>query len=69
MKISLLTLGTKGDIQPYIALGKTLTARGHQVLLASSDNFRDWVKSHGLVFRSLGVDMERFLHPAMLIYF
>ena len=61
MKISLLTLGTRGDIQPYIALGKALTARGHQVLLAGSDNFRDWVESHGLVFRSLGVDMESFL--------
>jgi len=64
MKISLLTLGTRGDIQHYIALGKALTARGHQVLLAGPDNFRDWVESHDLVFRSLGTDMESFLQSA-----
>ena len=61
MKISLLTLGTRGDIQPYIALGKVLSDRGHQVLLAGSDNFGEWVRGHGLAFRSLGVDMESFL--------
>jgi sterol 3beta-glucosyltransferase len=64
MKISLLTLGTRGDIQPYIALGKALTARGHKVLLAGPQNFGDWVESHGLVFRSLGADMESFLQSA-----
>ena len=61
MKISLLTLGTRGDIQPYIALGKALIARGHQVRFAGPDNFGDWVKSHGLMFQSLGADMESFL--------
>lgn len=61
MKISMLTLGTRGDVQPYIALAKALTARGHEVLLAGPENFGDWAKSHGLIFRSLGVDMVNFL--------
>ena len=58
MKIALLALGTRGDIQPYIALGKALSSRGHRVTLGGADNFADWVKGHGLAFRSLGVDMD-----------
>ena len=34
------------------------------MVLAGSDNFGDWVRSHGLVFRSLGVDMESFLQSS-----
>jgi sterol 3beta-glucosyltransferase len=31
MKIALLTLGTRGDVQPYAVLGHALKQRGHQV--------------------------------------
>ncbi len=31
MKIALLTLGTRGDVQPYAVLGKALKDRGHEV--------------------------------------
>jgi sterol 3beta-glucosyltransferase len=61
MKISILTSGTRGDVQPYVALGKALQARGHTVLLACPDNFAAWVEGHGLEFRSIGVDMQTFL--------
>jgi len=61
MKIAILTSGTRGDVQPYIALGKALRTRGHDVLLACPDNFASWVEGHGLEFRSIGVDMQAFL--------
>ena len=61
MKITILTSGTRGDVQPYVALGKALQARGHDVLLACPDNFAAWVEGHGLEFRSIGVDMQTFL--------
>ena len=61
MKIAILTSGTRGDVQPYVALGKALQARGHDVLLACPDNFAAWVEGHGLAFRSIGVDMQTFL--------
>ena len=61
MKIAILTSGTRGDVQPYIALGKALRTRGHDVLLACPDNFASWVVGHGLEFRSIGVDMQAFL--------
>jgi sterol 3beta-glucosyltransferase len=61
MKIAILTSGTRGDVQPYVALGKALQARGHDVILACPDNFAAWVEGHGLEFRSIGVDMQTFL--------
>jgi sterol 3beta-glucosyltransferase len=61
MKIAILTSGTRGDVQPYIALGKALLNRGHDVLLACPDNFASWVKAHGLEFHSIGVDMQTFV--------
>jgi sterol 3beta-glucosyltransferase len=35
MKIALLTLGTRGDVQPYAVLGQALKERGHDVTLST----------------------------------
>ena len=61
MRIALLTVGTRGDVQPYVALGKGLAARGHEVLLAAPDDFGSWIEGHGLAFHPMGIDMEGFL--------
>jgi len=61
MKIALLTLGTRGDAQPFIALGKALKARGHDVVLGAPENFQSWIEGHGLAYRSIGVDMQAFV--------
>lgn len=61
MKIAILTIGTRGDVQPYIALAKGLQSAGHGVILAGPDNFADWVEGHGIAFHPMGIDMEAFL--------
>ena len=61
MKIALLGFGTRGDVQPYVALGKALKTRGHDILLGAPDNFSDWIEGHELKFHGLGIDMETFL--------
>ncbi len=61
MKISILTSGTRGDVQPYIALGKALQKREHDVLIACPENFCSWVEGHGLKSCSIGIDMQAFL--------
>jgi len=53
MKITILTSGTRGDVQPYIALGRALQTRGHDVLLACPDNFASWVEEHWLEFHTI----------------
>lgn len=64
MKIAILTVGSRGDTQPYIALGKALQARGHEVVLAAPDNFAAWVEGHGLAFRPMGIDIQAFIQSS-----
>jgi sterol 3beta-glucosyltransferase len=54
MRITILAVGTRGDVQPYIALGLGLQAAGHEVQLATLDIFQEFVKSRGLDFASIG---------------
>ena len=50
MRITILTVGSRGDVQPYVALGKGLAAAGHDVTLASHEPFREFVEENGLRF-------------------
>ena len=54
--ITLVTTGSRGDVQPFIALGVGLTASGHAVTLATNPIFADWVQENGLVFRTVEGD-------------
>ncbi len=58
MKIAILCVGTRGDVQPNLALAKALLARGHDVVLGAPDNFQDWIEGHGVRFHPMGVDMQ-----------
>lgn len=61
MKIALLTLGTRGDVQPYAVLGKALKDRGHQVTISTARNFEALVNSYGLDFQPVDADFQSFL--------
>lgn len=52
-KFGLLTIGSRGDVQPYIALGKGLIKEGHQVVIITHSGFRDFVESHGIQFEEI----------------
>lgn len=56
MKITISSVGSRGDVQPYIALGKGLAAAGHQVTLAVDPLFQSFVEEHGLTFARLNAD-------------
>lgn len=56
MKIVILSIGTRGDVQPYVALGSGLQAAGHQVTLATSPSFAQFVIEHGLRHAPLSLD-------------
>ncbi|EMG48878.1 ATG26 Sterol 3-beta-glucosyltransferase [Candida maltosa Xu316] len=51
--ITLLTIGSRGDVQPYIALGKGLIREGHKVTIATHEEFGDWIKKNGLNFKKI----------------
>ena len=50
MRIAIIAPGSRGDVQPYIALGKGLNQAGHNVRLVTHQNFEGLVKSHRLEF-------------------
>ncbi|XP_015071403.1 sterol 3-beta-glucosyltransferase UGT80B1 [Solanum pennellii] len=56
LKIVVLIVGTRGDVQPFLAMAKRLQAFGHHVRLATHSNFRDFVKSGGIDYYPLGGD-------------
>jgi UDP:flavonoid glycosyltransferase YjiC (YdhE family) len=50
MRIVLAPVGTRGDVQPLVALGLLLRNRGHDVVCSAPENFESFIQSHGLPF-------------------
>mmetsp|Transcript_117023 Transcript_117023/g.327468 ORF Transcript_117023/g.327468 Transcript_117023/m.327468 type:complete len:280 (-) Transcript_117023:120-959(-) len=47
-KVAIMSYGSRGDIQPFVALGTRLQAEGAHVLLATNVDHLDFVRSFGL---------------------
>jgi len=58
MKIIIPTIGTRGDIQPYLALAAGLIKAGHQVKIATHPFMRSLVESHDIDFVPIGPDID-----------
>ncbi len=64
MRIALIALGTRGDVQPYVALGKGLAQAGHRVRVVTHPNFEGLVISHGLEFAPVRGDVQEVAESA-----
>jgi sterol 3beta-glucosyltransferase len=51
-----LTIGSRGDVQPYIALGRGLQYAGHRVTLVTHAEYKQWIEGWGLTHRPAGGD-------------
>ena len=58
MRALLAAVGTRGDVQPALALAVELRKLGHSVRLCISPNFVEWAKSLGLEAVAMGVEMR-----------
>jgi sterol 3beta-glucosyltransferase len=56
LKVTCLTIGSRGDVQPYIALCKGLLAEGHKARIATHAEFKDWIEGHGIEFAKVDGD-------------
>jgi len=65
VKICILTIGTRGDVQPYIALGLGLKAAGHEVTISTLDEFKPLVFQHGLLHYTLRGDFLKAAQSAV----
>lgn len=61
LRVVLATVGSRGDVQPMLALAQALVARGHVPVVAAPPNFEPWVRRLGFAFAPLGADMQVFL--------
>lgn len=58
MRALLTAVGTRGDVQPALALALELRALGHEVRLCLSPNFVEWATRLGLSAVPMGVEMR-----------
>lgn len=61
LRIVLMTHGTRGDVQPLVALGREFVRRGHEPVLAVPIGSADLVRAAGLTLEPLPVDWREFL--------
>ena len=61
MKITIFALGSRGDVQPFLALAVGLRQAGHQVTLAAPYNFVEWIRSYGVSVHSVSWSIQEFL--------
>lgn len=60
-KIAILTFGSRGDVQPLVALGARLKNEGHEILIIVSVNNVKFVEGFGLKAASCFPDIEAFI--------
>lgn len=69
LKFTCLTIGSRGDVQPYIALCKGLMAEGHTCKIASHAEYRTWVEGHGIAFEAIGGDPAQLMQCEFFSFF
>jgi sterol 3beta-glucosyltransferase len=53
-RISIFTLGSRGDTQPFCVLGRALQQAGYDVTLCAPEPYRPFIESFGLKLRPIG---------------
>ncbi len=61
MKIALITHGTRGDTQPFVAVALELMERGHDVTLAVPPNLQSFVEKCGVTVEKVAIDSQAFM--------
>ena len=61
MRVLLAAFGTRGDIQPLVALGLELRGRGHQVTVCTPPDYTEWVQCFGLEAHAVGAPFDAFV--------
>ncbi|AHG93717.1 glycosyl transferase family 28 (plasmid) [Gemmatirosa kalamazoonensis] len=58
MRVLLSTIGSRGDVQPLVALGLALRALGEEVRLCVPPDFREWIEELGLPVTPIGPELR-----------
>jgi UDP:flavonoid glycosyltransferase YjiC (YdhE family) len=66
MKFALACYGTRGDVEPSVAVGRELVRRGHEVRMAVPPELAGFVESNGLGAVPYGPEVQDFLDEDFL---
>ena len=58
MRVLLSTIGSRGDVQPLVALASQLRGLGQEVRLCVPPDFRDWIESLGMPVTPIGPELR-----------
>ena len=58
MRVLLSTIGSRGDVQPLVALGQALTSLGVDVRLCVPPDFREWIEQLGMPVMPIGPELR-----------
>lgn len=61
MRITINSFGTRGDVQPYLALGHGLQRAGHQIRVLSHEIHRELIEQEGFEFHSIPIDPKQVM--------
>jgi acyl transferase domain-containing protein/UDP:flavonoid glycosyltransferase YjiC (YdhE family)/thioesterase domain-containing protein/acyl carrier protein len=64
-KISILAFGSRGDVHPFVALGKGLEKSGYEVTIAAIDEYQDLVTNNNLRFAPLNIKANKLQEAFM----
>jgi UDP:flavonoid glycosyltransferase YjiC (YdhE family) len=60
-RVVLTTVGSTGDVHPFIAVGKALQSLGFEVVIAAIEALREKVEKEGLAFHAVRPTAEQVL--------
>ncbi|WP_037320754.1 glycosyltransferase [Amycolatopsis orientalis] len=63
MRVLLSTIGTRGEVQPLVALAVRLRELGQDVRLCAPPDFREWAEGLGISFAPLGPELRSTAKP------
>lgn len=65
MRITMICIGSMGDVRPYIVLGRELKARGHDISICAFSDFESAVLAEGMRFKPISGDVKAFMSNIM----
>src|SRR5258708_39497970 len=64
MRVLLSTIGSRGDVQPMVALALELRELGYEVRICAPPDFREWIGTLGIPFVPVGPEVRQTAAPS-----
>ncbi|MEF3097758.1 glycosyltransferase, partial [Raoultella terrigena] len=65
MRVLIYTFGTRGDVQPFLALAQRLVRAGHEAAVCTAAGYRDLVEGAGVDYLHMSNDMLQLIRDSM----